>query len=225
MSVLAGQLKSGTGEEFVDTFLSEVSAEVTQGNPTKTLATEPKEFAGYPVTYFSSFVAVEGYTHAEGPTVLIAFLEPWTGTDDLQDVFTVILLNLYGQGESVDTYPLGQGNYTTASDPGWVFFRTPASGGHFNSCGIGPNGDLAGCDVVPSEAPEGTNETVVTPGEPARYRHSETPTFVRDVDTLPEGHRLQNGGTRCAVGHQGTVNCETARGEHGFVVAHYGILW
>jgi hypothetical protein len=58
----------------------------------------------------------------------------------------------------------------------------------------------------------------------ASYRHSDAPTFTRDVDVLPEGHRLVNGGAACAVGYQSTVHCET--GDHGFVQSSlWGLLW
>ena len=69
------------------------------------------------------------------------------------------------------------------------------------------------------------NHTVVTRGEPAGYRYSDIPTFTRDVDTLSEGHRLENENTSCAVGHQDTVACEM-NGERALVVAAlYAILW
>jgi hypothetical protein len=126
----------------------------------------------------------------------------------------------------VDTYPLGQGHYTTAADPGWIYFKTPGKSGYSDSCGISPNGDTVGCDEVPYDAPTDTNQTVVNSWEPAAYRHSDTPTFTRDVDVLPEGRRLVNGGTSCATGYQGTVHCKTNGGEHGFIVSGvYGILW
>jgi|ERR1700730_15152025 len=120
----------------------------------------------------------------------------------------------------VDTYPLAQGNYTTADDLGWIYFQTPDG----RACGIGPLGRPVGCDAVPYDAPSGTNQTVVNSWGPADYVHSDTPTFTRDVDTLPEGRRLQNWLAGCAVGYQGTVDCKT--GEHGFVLsAVYGVLW
>ena len=43
---------------------------------------------------------------------------------------------------------------------------------------------------------------------------SDTLTFTRDVDVLPEGHQLRNGDAFCLVGYQGSVSCAT--GEHGF---------
>ena len=42
---------------------------------------------------------------------------------------------------------------------------------------------MAGCDFVPDSAPEGTNQTIVDSAG-ARYVHSDTPTFTRDVDAL-----------------------------------------
>jgi hypothetical protein len=102
-----------------------------------------------------------------------------------------------------------------------VYFKTPDG----RSCGIGPNGGPVGCDAVPIDAPTGTNQTVVNSWGPAEYRHSDTPSFTRDVDVLPEGHRLENWGASCGVGYQGTVTCKTY-GQHGFLIsAVYGFLW
>ena len=128
----------------------------------------------------------------------------------------------------MDGYPLTRGRYSTAGDGGWTFFKTPNGWG----CGIGPNG-VVGCDTVPGGAPtpdntfpgapSGTSQTVASSSEPGRYVHSDTPTFTRDVDTLPPGRRLENRGAACGVGYQGTVGCET--GEHGFTVTGlYGSL-
>jgi hypothetical protein len=112
----------------------------------------------------------------------------------------------------VDKYPLGEGRYVLESDPGWIHFRTAAG----IACGIGPVGRIVGCDAVPPDAPPGTNQTVIEgSNRPAVYRKSESPTFTRSVDVLPEGHRLTNGATRCAVGPGETVTCETAGGAHG----------
>lgn len=123
--------------------------------------------------------------------------------------------------DSIDGYPIAQGNYTTPQDFYFVYFKTPDG----RSCGIGPNGGPVGCDAVPLDAPTGTNQTVVNSWGPAEYRHSETPSFTRDVDVLPEGHRLENWGASCGVGYQGTVTCKTY-GQHGFLIsAVYGFLW
>lgn len=123
--------------------------------------------------------------------------------------------------DDIDRYPIAQGHYSSPTDFYGVFFRTP-DGRH---CGIGPNGGPVGCDAVPSDAPAGTNQIYVNSGAPAAYRHSNTASFTREVDVLPEGHRLENWGASCGVGYQGTVTCKTY-GEHGFVLnATYGVLW
>src|ERR1700754_4737109 len=105
--------------------------------------------------------------------------------------------------EDIRSYPIAAGNYTTPNYFYFVFFKTPDG----RSCGIGPNGGPVGCDAVPADAPQGTNQTVVNSWAPAEYRHSDTTSFTREVDVLPEGHRLENWGATCAVGHQGTASC------------------
>nr|WP_246584984.1 hypothetical protein [[Mycobacterium] fortunisiensis] len=123
--------------------------------------------------------------------------------------------------DDIDTYPIAQGHYSSPTDFYGVFFQTP-DGRH---CGIGPNGGPVGCDAVPLDAPAGTNQTFVTSGVSAAYRHSDTASFTRDVDVLPEGHRLENWGASCRVGRQGTVTCKTY-GQHGFILSStYGVLW
>jgi hypothetical protein len=128
--------------------------------------------------------------------------------------------------DGIDDYPIAQGSYTTPNDFYWVYFywvyfKTPDG----RSCGIGPNGGPVGCDAVPTDAQEGTNQTLVTPWAPADYRHSDTASFTRDVDVLPEGHRLENWGASCGVDHQGTVICKTYD-HHGFTISSvYGVLW
>nr|WP_234783688.1 hypothetical protein [Mycolicibacterium celeriflavum] len=125
--------------------------------------------------------------------------------------------------DAIDAYPIADGYYRPGPPPNYhVFFRTPD--GLF--CGIGPNGGPIGCDGVPLDAPAGTNQTFLTSGGPAEYRHSAAPTFTREgVDVLPAGYRLENWGASCGVGHQGTVTCKTYGG-HGFTISSvYGVLW
>nr|WP_165964926.1 hypothetical protein [Mycobacterium eburneum] len=121
----------------------------------------------------------------------------------------------------IDHYPIAQGRYASPTDFYWVFFKTPDG----RACGIGPNGGPVGCDTVPGDAPVGTNQTVVAAGGvAAAYRHSDTLSFTRDVDVLPEGQRLENWGASCGVGHQGTVTCRSY--QHGFIISSvYGVLW
>ena len=123
----------------------------------------------------------------------------------------------------IDGYPVAEGFFRPGPPPNYhVYFRTPD--GLF--CGIGPNGGPIGCDGVPLDAPPGTNQTFLTSGAPAEYRYSPTPTFTQEgVDVLPAGHRLENWGASCGVGHQGTVICKTYGG-HGFAISSvYGVLW
>ncbi|MCV7284192.1 hypothetical protein H7J87_02515 [Mycolicibacterium wolinskyi] len=123
--------------------------------------------------------------------------------------------------DDIDRYPIAQGHYSSPTDFYGVFFKTPDG----RACGIGPNGGPVGCDAVPIDAPPGMNQTVVNSGVAATYRFSDHPSFTRDVDVLPEGHRLENWGASCGVGYQGTVTCKTY-GRHGFILsAGYGVLW
>jgi hypothetical protein len=46
--------------------------------------------------------------------------------------------------DSIDDYPIAQGNYTTPQDFYYVYFKTPDG----RSCGIGPNGGPVGCDAT-----------------------------------------------------------------------------
>lgn len=110
-------------------------------------------------------------------------------------------------------------------------------------CGIGPDGTV-GCDTVPSAQsspsapgsfdcgdqrcplpPPGANQTVAGPQQPGQYVRSDASTvtgltFTRDVDDLPEGHRLVNGAAWCVVGYQGSVSCTS--GANGFTLAPWG---
>ena len=73
---------------------------------------------------------------------------------------------------------------------------------------------MAGCDVVDTHAPTGTNQTIVDGSGPAHYIYSDTTTFARDADVLAAGHRLENGPAVCWFGYQRKIHCEI--GEHSF---------
>jgi hypothetical protein len=68
--------------------------------------------------------------------------------------------------------------------------------------------------MVPDNAPAGSNQTVVDGSDPAHYIHSDTTTFTRVVDVLPEGHRLENGVAVYWSGYQLAARCDI--GEHSF---------
>lgn len=231
LKALVGQAEFGNAGAFVDAFFARLG---DTHNDTVTLD-------GRPVRYFNT-PGGEGYAYAEGPTVVIGYISPTPrGVDQAsrqepaKEVFTRVVAAATGRPIPVDSndrvrddiegYSPGRGRYTTPDDPGWVFFKTESIKGIASTfCGIGPNGTLAGCDLVPDkDVPEGMNQTVVEAGSPAHYARSDTPTFTRDVDVLLEGHRLDNGQASCGRGYQGTVHCVI--GAHSFVVSSaYGIL-
>jgi hypothetical protein len=231
LKALVGTVESGNGEAFVDAFLSRVGE---TRDDTVTLD-------GHVVRYFNT-TGGEGYAYSEGPTVVIGYIPPTPPGFDragrqesAKSLFTRIMAAATGRPISVDSndrlpggiegYSPARGHYTTPDDPGWVFFKTESVKGSASVfCGIGPDGAVAGCDLVPAkDVPAGMNQTVVDASGPAHYAHSETPTFTRDVDALLEGHRLSNGAATCGRGYQGTIHCVI--GAHSFVVStDYGVL-
>ena len=144
------------------------------------------------------------------------------------------------------SWPTATGNYTSAGDSGWIFFRADGFAG---GCGISPDGTV-GCDAVPARQSDGTpiqagqpgpagsyscegqrcplpppdaNQIVAGPQRPAEYTQSVTQTFTRTVDVLRPGYRLVNGNASCYVGYQGTVSCST--GGNGFTLSSlYAVL-
>jgi hypothetical protein len=231
LKALVGKAESGNAGAFADAFFSRLGE---TRNDTVTLD-------GHAVRYFNT-PGAEGYAYAEGQTVVIGYISPTppgfdrAGNQEIgKELFTRVMAAATGRPipansndrahSGIEGYSPGRGRYTTPDDPGWVFFKTESIKGapsHF--CGISPNGAMAGCDLVPGkDVPEGMNQTVVETGAPARYVHSDTPTFTRGVDALLEGHRLDNGQASCGRGYQGTIQCVI--GAHSFVVSSdYGIL-
>jgi len=231
LKVLVGTASDGDGDGFVDAFLTRLGPQARNGTV---------DLGGRVVDAFVTS-AGDGYAYAAGPTVVIGYITPGhsygtsaaTTQESAKIAYGKVIAAASGAPLPDDerprygpeSYPLGTGNFTSPGDPGWIFFRSDdyKSGAASMHCGIAARGTAAGCDVVPSElAPRDTNQTVVD-GNGARYIHSDTTTFTRDVDVLVEGHRLQNGPAVCWMGYQGSVHCEI--GEHGFTVDHrYGTL-
>ena len=231
LKALVGTVKSGDGDAFVDAFLSRIG-EVRHDTVT---------LGGHVVRYFNT-PGGEGYAYAEGSTVAIGYIPPPSDVRAItevgaKEVFTRIVAAAAGTpigpevriGNGMESYPPGRGRYTTPDDPGWVFFHTPNG----KACGIGPNGSVAGCDIVPEQnigsdsrataVPNSVNQTVVDVSHPARYTFSDIPTFTRDVDVLVAGNRLDNGEATCGAGYQGTVECVT--GDHSFrISSDFGLL-
>ncbi|MFD4366894.1 hypothetical protein [Rhodococcus sp. NPDC058521] len=105
---------------------------------------------------------------------------------------------------------------------GSVFFQIPDG----RMCGMYTNSGHVGCDAVPIDAPEGTNQVRAAVFEPGNYRYAEAPGFTvpGGQKVLPEGHKITLQNNTCGVGYQGAVACESS--EHGFVIAStYGVIW
>ena len=95
LRVLVGQVNSGSGEEFVDKYLSELSAMGEKLDSPKVLASGPLEdIGGYPVRYFHMFGSAEGYAYADGPTVVIAEQLSWGTVESVRDALVRILNNV-----------------------------------------------------------------------------------------------------------------------------------
>lgn len=144
------------------------------------------------------------------------------------------------------TWPTAVGNFSSADQPGWVYF-IPESSSVVLGCGIGPDG-TAGCDIVPDKVtemvpadrkapgtygcdmpgmesyrcpipPQGTKNVVVQTDSPAQYSSSGS-SFVRNVDVLKTGYRLENGGSSCYVSDQAVTVCQA--GGNKFFWAGWG---
>ena len=113
-------------------------------------------------------------------------------------------------GPATSAWPVAEGNYTSPTEPGWVFFIPRGFEGH--GCGMAPDGTV-GCDAVPARGPDGTPVQASQPGPRAptvatvetarcrrrvrtrsssarsgpRYVQSDVETFTRAVDVLDQG--------------------------------------
>lgn len=220
LDVLVATLEDGEG--YVDGLFSRLGPDARGGDVT---------LDGKPVQYINVPGGPTGYAYGAGQTVVVGYVKAPPGPPSsnygalaARDAYTRILAIATGSplpdipppANGLDQWPLARGHFTTPTDPGWVYFRTPTekAGVDSYSCGIAPGGGLAGCDFVPDSAPEGTNQTIVD-ASGARYVHSETATFTRDVDALPAGERLENGPAACGSTYQGAVTCRI--GDHKFV--------
>jgi hypothetical protein len=222
LSVLVGTLEKGGAEAYVDGVFSRLGPDARGGSVI---------LDGKTVQYINVPGGPAGYAYGVGDTVVIGYVKAPAGPPSsnygalsARDAYTRVLAIATGAAlpdlpppaNGLDQWPLARGRFTTPADPGWVYFRTPAEkeGVYSFFCGIAPGGTLAGCDFVPAGAAEGTNQTIVD-ATGARYVHSDTPTFTRDVDALFAGERLENGPAACGSTYQGAVTCRI--GEHRFV--------
>jgi hypothetical protein len=90
LRVLAAQLKSDSGDAFVQHFMSGLSARTPAG----AVASEPQEVGGHDVRYFNAPVQYSGYTYVNGPTVVITSIPIGADPELGEDAMTKILANL-----------------------------------------------------------------------------------------------------------------------------------
>ncbi|WP_099039280.1 hypothetical protein [Mycobacterium neglectum] len=221
LDVLVATLEEGGGEAFVDGLFTRLGTDARGG----TVIVD-----GRVVQYINVPGGPAGYAYGAGPTVVIGYVKAPPGPPSsnygamaARTAYTHVLAIATGTPlpdipppeNGLDQWPLARGRFTTPTDPGWIYFRTPLEkdGVYSYFCGIAPGGTLAGCDFVPASAPEGTNQTIID-STGARYVHSDTPTFTRDVDALPAGERLEIGPAACGSTYQGAVTCRI--GDHKF---------
>lgn len=221
LDVLVATLEKGGADGYVDGLFSRLGADARGGTVT---------LDGKVVQYINVPGGPTGYAYGSGDTVVIGYVKAPPGPPSsnygamaARDAYTRVLAIATGAplpdipppANGLDQWPLARGRFTTSADPGWIYFRTPTEkeGVYSYFCGIAPGGAMAGCDFVPESAPEGTNQTIVDSAG-ARYVHSDTPTFTRDVDALFAGERLENGPAACGSTYQGAVTCRI--GDHKF---------
>jgi hypothetical protein len=91
LRVLAGQLKSGSGDAFMQTYLGNLSAQTREGVG---VPTETDELGGHVVRHFDIPLAADGYVYADGPTVVIAYVAQGSPPATVEDALTEIMGNL-----------------------------------------------------------------------------------------------------------------------------------
>jgi hypothetical protein len=91
LKVLAGEVKSGDGNAFVDDYLKNLSTHTRDGVG---LPSEHQQLGDDVVTHFNVPLTAEGYTYAAGPKVLIAYVTAGAPPATVEDGLTKILANL-----------------------------------------------------------------------------------------------------------------------------------
>jgi hypothetical protein len=91
LRVLAGQLKSGSGEAFIRTYLANLSDRTRDGVG---VPSETDELGGHVVRHFNIPLVTDGYVYANGPTAVIAYVAYGSPPATVEDALTEILDNL-----------------------------------------------------------------------------------------------------------------------------------
>lgn len=91
LRVLAGQLKSGSGDVFVHNYLANLSTNTPEGVG---IPSETEEFGGHVVSHFNIPPTAEGYANTDGRRVVIAYVAPGSPPATVEAALTQILDNL-----------------------------------------------------------------------------------------------------------------------------------
>jgi hypothetical protein len=91
LKVLVGQLKSGSGDAFIHTYVGNLS---NQTREDVCVPSEPAEIGGHLVTHFNIPLQTDGYTYADGQTVVIAYVLPSAPPATVEAALSAILANL-----------------------------------------------------------------------------------------------------------------------------------
>lgn len=91
LRVLAGQVKSGSGDTFMHTYLGNLSAQTRDGVG---VPSETEELGGHVVRHFNIPLATAGYLYADGSTVVVAYVAPGSPPATVEDALTQILDNV-----------------------------------------------------------------------------------------------------------------------------------
>jgi len=89
--VLAGQLKSGSGDAFIHTYLGNLSAQTRDGIG---VPSETEELGVHAVRHFNIPLVTDGYLYADGPTVVITYVAAGAPPATVDEALTEILNNL-----------------------------------------------------------------------------------------------------------------------------------
>jgi hypothetical protein len=91
LRVLAGQLKSGDGQAFIRTYLGALSDRTRDGVG---VSSETQQLGEHVVTHFNVPLTAEGYTYADGPTVVVAYVAFGSAPATVEDALTKVLDNV-----------------------------------------------------------------------------------------------------------------------------------
>jgi hypothetical protein len=91
LRVLGGQLKNGSGDRFIRTYVGNLSNQTPEGVG---VPSEPAEIGGHVLTHFNIPLQTDGYAYAEGPTVVIAYVVAGAPPATVEAALTEILGNV-----------------------------------------------------------------------------------------------------------------------------------